>query len=124
MAFMPAVIVAAGIAVLSLTEANQIPSVHVNDKLMHGVMYLFLAGALMGAFVYIGRTRTSYYLLTCALATLYGAMMELLQRFCTLTRSGDITDLLADFLGTLVGICIVFAITSLLKKSKHQQSRL
>jgi len=111
MAFIPAVIVAAGIAVLSLTEASHMPSVQLNDKLVHGVMYLALAGALMGGFAYIGRTRAGYYVLTCASATLYGGLMEALQRFCTLTRSGTMDDLLADFLGALIGVMIVFVFT-------------
>lgn len=83
------------------------PSVQVNDKLVHGVMYLTLASTLMSAFVYIGRTRVWYYLLTCAVATLYGGVMEALQRFCTLTRSGNMGDLLADLAGAIAGVVIV-----------------
>lgn len=117
MAFVPAVVVAAGIAVLSLTEASHMPSVAVNDKLVHGVMYLALAGTLMGAFACIKRTRIGYYMLTCVVATLYGGVMELLQRFCTLTRSGDMADLLADFIGALVGVSIVALFE--ISKSRH-----
>lgn len=104
---MPAVIVAAGIAVLSLTEASHMPTVQVNDKLVHGVMYLALAVSLMGGFAYIGRTRPGHYIGACALATLYGAVMEVLQRICTLTRSGEMADLLADFLGAVTGVALV-----------------
>ena len=107
MAFMPAAIVAAGIAVLSLTEASEMPSVQLNDKLVHGVMYLVLAIALMSGFMYVKRARKTFYILTCVITTLYGALMELLQHWCTLTRSADIIDLLADFIGALVGILIV-----------------
>ncbi len=110
MAFMPAVLVAAGIAVLSLAESSHMPSAQVNDKLVHGVMYLVLSGALMGAFAYTGRTRTRYYITTCALATLYGGLMELLQQYCTLTRSAEWTDWLADFLGAAAGTGIVLLI--------------
>ena len=107
MAFIPAVLVAAGIAVLSLTEASRMPSVQVSDKLVHGVMYCALECALMGAFVYIRRTRVLCYLSTCVAATFYGALMEALQRFCTLTRSGSMGDLLADGAGALIGAAVV-----------------
>ena len=92
------------------------PSVQVSDKLVHGVMYLVLSGALMGGFAYIGRSRIGYYILTCVLATSYGALMEILQRFCTLTRSGEMADLYADAIGALIGVAIV-ALLSVLCQS-------
>lgn len=107
MAFMPAVVLAAGIAVLSLTEASQMPSVQVNDKLVHALMYALLSASLMGAWVYTRRTRVLYYIGACVGATAYGALMELLQTCCTLTRSGDGMDVLADFAGALVGVLIM-----------------
>ena len=69
---MPAVLLTAGIAILSLTESTHMPAVSVSDKLMHGVMYLLL-----------------------------------LQYACTLTRSGEWIDLLADFLGALIGVLLM-----------------
>ena len=54
------------------------------------------------------------YLYVCALVSLYGGLMELLQHYCTLTRSGEWIDLLADFIGALIGVVLVFVI----KKSK------
>ena len=50
------------------------------------------------------------YLYVCALVSLYGGLMELLQHYCTLTRSGDWLDLLADILGALIGVLLVFVI--------------
>jgi VanZ family protein len=120
MAFMPAVVMAAGIAILSLTEANHMPSLQVSDKLVHGAMYCALATALMGGYVYTGRTRKRYYILACAASTLYGGLMEALQRFCTLTRSGSMDDLIADFVGAVIGITIVaFAV---IVQSHHRES--
>ena len=107
MAYMPAVVVAAGIAVLSLTEASHMPSVQLNDKLVHGVMYGLLASCWMAALVYNGRVRVPYYVFTCVCATAYGALMEVLQRYCTLTRSGEMADLFADFAGALIGVTLV-----------------
>ena len=108
LSFMPAVLVAAGIAVLSLWEQPAVPmKIVLNDKLVHGVMYAVLAISLMAAFVFIGRTRAKHYVLVCAYATLYGLLMEALQRFCTFSRSGEMADLIADFIGALIGIVLV-----------------
>ena len=49
----------------------------------------------------------------CVSVTAYGGLMEILQRFCTLTRSGEMADLYADFLGAVIGVIIVFVITLL-----------
>ena len=72
------------------------PAVSVSDKLMHGVMYLLLAISWM-----IPVRRPVW---VCVAVTLYGALLELLQYACTLTRSGEWLDLLADFLGALIGV--------------------
>lgn len=50
------------------------------------------------------------YIYVCALVSLYGGLMELLQHYCTLTRSGEWIDLLADFIGALIGVVLVFVI--------------
>ena len=117
MAFLPAVLVAAGIAILSLAEAGAMPSVRISDKLLHGVMYCALAASLMGAFVYVGRARWTYCLLAWTGAAAYGALMEVLQRFCTLTRSGEMADLYADMIGALIGILCVVIFTTLRKNN-------
>ena len=93
---MPAVLLTAGIAILSLTESTHMPAVSVSDKLMHGVMYLLLAISWM-----IPVRRPVW---VCLAVTLYGGLLELLQYACTLTRSGEWLDLFADFLGALIGV--------------------
>ena len=108
MSFVPAVLVTSGIVVLSLTESTHMPSVSVNDKLVHGLMYAVLAVAWLIPMMLRTRLRVLTYLYVCVGTTLYGALMEALQRYCTLTRSGDMADLLAEFIGAVVGIIIVF----------------
>ena len=107
MSFVPAVLVTAGIAVLSLTESTHMPSVSVNDKLVHGVMYAVLAVAWLVPIGLRTRLRVRTYLYVCVGATLYGLLMEVLQRFCTMTRSGNMADLLADFIGAITGVALV-----------------
>ena len=111
-AYVPAVLVTAGIAVLSLWENPQVPhAMQMSDKLAHGLLYTVLAVAWMAPLAKNGcRIGTA-----CALwaaVTAYGGLMELLQHYCTRTRSGDWADLCADAVGALAGVIIVF----LLKK--------
>ena len=75
------------------------PAVSVSDKLMHGVMYLLLAVSWM-----IPVRRPVW---VCVAVTLYGGLLELLQHTCTLTRSGEWFDLLADFIGALIGVLLM-----------------
>lgn len=107
MMFLPAVLLTAGIAVLSLTESNHMPSVQMSDKIVHGLMYALLALAWLAPLLRISRTRVIPYICVVFSVTVYGALMEILQRFCTLTRSGEMADLLADFLGALLGVILV-----------------
>ncbi len=108
MAFVPAALVAAGIAVLSLIEQPTVtPPIPVNDKFAHGLMYAVLAVALLIPLFRLPVKRYKSILLTVFATTAYGLLMEALQRFCTLTRSGSMTDLLADLVGALVGVTIV-----------------
>lgn len=108
MAFIPAALVAAGIAVLSLIEQPTVVTpIPVNDKLAHGLMYAALAVTLL---VPLFRLPVNHYksiFLTVFATTAYGLLMEALQRYCTLTRSGNMADLMADLVGALIGVTIV-----------------
>lgn len=119
--YIPAFLIAVGIAVLSLWEQPQEPPAFaINDKLVHGVLYAMLAISMIAAVGRDARTRVRTYLYVCALATSYGALMEILQRFCTLTRSGEMADLYADAIGAIIGVLLVgiFEIT----RSRHLES--
>ena len=107
--FIPAVLTAIVIAIASLWETPQMPqAITVSDKLAHGVLYAVLAISMMAGVRRDARMRVRTYLYVCALATSYGALMEILQRFCTMTRSGEMADLYADAIGALGGVVIVF----------------
>jgi len=117
MTFLPAVVVTVGIAVLSLTEAAHMPSVQMSDKIAHGLMYAVLAAAWLWPLLRSSHARVIPYISVVAAVTAYGALMEILQRFCTLTRTGTMDDLLADFLGALAGTALV-ALCLLIKNYK------
>ena len=107
MVFLPAALIAAGIAVLSLTESTHMPSVALSDKVLHGLSYALLSAALMGALVYNRHARIRTYLYVCLATTAYGILMEALQRFCTLTRTGEMADVYADCLGAIIGVLLI-----------------
>ena len=108
MNYIPAVCITVGIAIMSLTESSYMPSVSLNDKVIHALLYAVLAAAWWLAikhpvWIIVG-------------VTLYGALLELLQHYCTLTRSGEMADFLADFIGALIGVGII-----MLSKWLHEQ---
>ena len=112
MAFMPAVILTAGIAVISLWENPQVPrELATSDKLMHGLMYTFLAIAWMAAIaksqIINLKSQIKYSVIVCLSITVFGALLELLQHYCTVTRSGEMMDILADFIGALIGVLLI-----------------
>lgn len=108
-AWLPAVLVAAGIAMLSLTEHPDTflpPSA--SDKVMHGVAYFVLAVTLYWALRSCRKTwLNGIYAFVGSAA--YGLLMEVLQRYCTVSRTGELSDLVADMGGALLGviICII-----------------
>lgn len=93
-------------------------TIQVSDKLMHGISYALLSCTLMAGLVANHSSRITHYLLACICATLYGALMEVLQRFCTLSRSGEMADLLADIIGTVIGV-IIIALWRTLSTTSH-----
>jgi len=123
--FIPAVLTAIVIAIASLMENPEMPqAITVSDKLAHGVLYAVLAISMMAGVRRDARMRVRTYLYVCALATSYGALMEILQRYCTLTRSGEMADLYADAIGALIGIILfgIFEVTRsrYLDRSNHE----
>ena len=108
---MPAVLITAGVAVVSLWENPHMePAIRVSDKLIHGLMYTILTISWLLPLV---RTRDAHALLiysgVCLSVTAYGGLIDLLQHYCTSTRTGDLADLLADFIGALIGILLIAA---------------
>lgn len=107
--FIPAALLTAGIAVISLWEAPQLPPdvMSLGDKVLHGIMYVILAMAWMIPVAHFLPHHPAPYIYVCLAVTAYGMLMEVLQRFCTLTRSGEMEDVYADFVGAMVGVLII-----------------
>lgn len=122
MAFIPAVVLTVGIAVLSLWERPYLPPpvLSLGDKVLHGLMYTVLAAAWMmpviNAKLKIKNSKLRIALWVVLGVTAYGALMEVLQRYCTMTRSGEIADVIADFVGAIVGVALVVLVHVLLRR--------
>lgn len=120
--YMPAVLLTVGIAVISLWEAPQLPPpvMSLGDKVLHGLMYTVLAVSWMVPVSHDCPKRVMPYVYVCLAVTFYGAIMEALQRFCTLTRSGEMADVYANFIGATVGVLAVGLVTIAIRKYHRQ----
>ncbi len=108
--YMPAVLMAAGIAIVSLWENPQAPLIEeIGDKTIHAVIYAVFALTLMFGAMYNRHTGGCSYLIIGFIAASYGALMEFLQAFCTLTRSGDWRDEIFNIIGVIIGLAAAYA---------------
>ena len=106
--FIPAALLTVGIAIVSLWEQPNMPvMLSAKDKLLRGAMYALLAITWMLPVRRRFPSRIMPYAYVWMAITFYGAVMEALQRFCTLTRPGEMADLYADAIGALIGVLIV-----------------
>ena len=106
--YIPAVFLTVGVVMVSLWENPQLPpAIGESDKLMHALMYALLAVAWIIPVKQCLRASAWPYIFMWLGVTLFGALMEILQHWCTRTRSGDWADVLADAIGALLGIAVV-----------------
>ena len=82
-------------------------AMHTSDKVLHGAMYALLAAVWIVPLVLHVSGRVKTFLYVWAGTVLFGILMEVLQRYCTLTRSGEIADVYADAIGALLGLGLV-----------------
>ena len=118
MVFLPAVVLTAGVAILSLMESPYVPqALSAKDKLIHGAMYMLLAISWMAPVCRRLPSRIMPYIGVWTGVVLYGALMEILQRFCTLTRSGEMADFYADAIGAILGLGLVALLSFIINRS-------
>lgn len=105
------------IAVLSLLEAPYVTAAQqFSDKLLHSLGYLVLAITAIWAIADQPLHQVWKYLIAWLYVTVYGGIIELLQAFCTRTRTGDWLDWLADMLGAMVGLLFVFIVSKIMPR--------
>lgn len=103
--YLPALLLAIAIAWASLWDNSSMLPISVgNDKLVHVLMYAGLSLSLMIGLGAKGYDRWGSNFLVWGVASLYGGVLELLQVYCTVSRTGDWLDWLCDVVGAVVGI--------------------
>lgn len=89
------------------------------DKAVHFFIFMLMAMATAHDFVFRKKENVlnvnALLLYAVALPTVYGGVIELIQQYCTVSRTGDWLDLAADFLGAAV--YAVFAVAYNRKKN-------
>lgn len=93
-----------GVYALIFREGNQLgiqPFPHF-DKFVH--LFLFLVQTWLLAKVWLQQGRCPPYLFLVMFGLFYAISSELVQHFWTLTRQGDIWDIVADMFGVIIGL--------------------
>ncbi|MGZ8984608.1 MAG: VanZ family protein [Methylophilus sp.] len=99
----------AAIAVMAIIPSADIPKIfHFWDKVQHALAFTILS--LTGSLAYPRNTKAVLIGLI-----LYGASIEVIQKYFTSTHISDVSDLLADSLGIMIGIAIYLIIRKFTK---------
>lgn len=116
-AYLPALIVAVGIAVVSLIEQpDRMMVIRASDKVLHGVLYAVWTVTLIAGAIYDGYRRWTAYASVLGIVALYGGLIEVLQACCTQTRSGDWVDWVADIMGAIAGLIVVYLVLRIARR--------
>lgn len=96
---------------LCLIRASDIPSVTVPyvDKCVHAVFHFVFSlwWFLVLTFYFKSLSLTKKIVLVFLMSLSFGIMIELFQTYFTVTRNGDVVDVLANTTGCLLGILAI-----------------
>ena len=109
--FLPATIWLLVILFLSGYPGDKVPKISVwqFDKLVHSIMYAALTFFLLLAFTSqykLPHKRYSLVIQLVCFAVFYGGLMEILQQYIFINRSGSWLDFIANTFGAFLGIFI------------------
>ena len=108
-----AILITAGILFLSLIRVNNMPQLDVKsiDKYYHLVAYFFLT---LSWLVYFNtkykKLKNNYLILIILILTIFGIVVEVLQRIITDYRLFDYQDMIANTIGVLFATSLFLAI--------------
>jgi VanZ family protein len=105
------------ITILSLVsfEKNTITAIQNSDKVVHFTFYFILTFLLLR--IVNGNMRFKY-LIVIALSFFYGIIIELIQKYFTLTRNGDFYDAIANLSGIIFAVLLNYFIIEKFSSSK------
>ena len=108
------IVVCIGILYVSLVRTPEVGIYTFSgaDKLVHMLMYIFLAAMLTWESLTKKANSLRLWLTAILFPIFYGLAIELIQHFCLSYRTGDIWDVVANSVGVLVGFRLVIVISS------------
>lgn len=96
------------ISIKTSTDANQLGMLnHILRKFGHGIMYFVLAMLTVNAFLRTGIKGFKLHAYSFVFCVIYAITDEMHQLFVP-GRGGQVTDVLIDSIGIIIGISIVF----------------
>ncbi|MBT8762800.1 VanZ family protein [Desulfohalobiaceae bacterium Ax17] len=102
----------------SLTPLDISLDVRHGDKLLHGLAYFFMAMLYPWPLVRHGRVFIFVVL------TILGSFIELLQSVLPVNRTGDIKDILANSLGIILGLLVLWIFQTTAYKEKYSNNKI
>ncbi|MDR0680572.1 MAG: VanZ family protein [Dysgonamonadaceae bacterium] len=111
------------ILVLCFISTKPLPKVPISnfDKMVHLIMFLGLSGVVFFDNTLYLKNRISYWRIVFGsflFPTLFSGLVELMQEYFPIDRTGDWMDFLFDAIGSFIGLAICMTINTWLKKSK------
>ncbi|MBN2444239.1 MAG: VanZ family protein [Spirochaetales bacterium] len=109
------ILIALTILILSLIPVPPQPEfLKLSDKLNHLIAYCLLSCCFILAFKSNKTHGVRLFLITMSCCTLYGCIIEFLQSFTN--RTPEFWDIMADFIGSIIGIFVAGIILCIKKK--------
>lgn len=98
------------VLVLCLIQLDGAPKVDVDnfDKYVHTFFHFVFTMLWYLYFRLQFKKKNKYkpFIVSFVLSVLFGVLIEILQQCCTLSRSGDVLDVLANMMGTIFAISL------------------
>jgi len=96
------------ILILSFSSPENLPSVSIIgiDKFAHLAVYFVLSFLACFGFVKYGYSLKNTMILSLLIASSFGIMVEFAQKYFFSSRSFEELDIIANIIGTILGICI------------------
>lgn len=115
LAFLPAITWFIISAVLLALPGNNLPhndifNIPYFDKYVHFIMFLMLTSLFSYPFCFINENEVvtnAWFTRIAMWSIIYGVLMEFVQKYLVYGRSFDITDIVFDTIGSLVGFVII-----------------
>jgi len=107
-----AIIYTIALTFISLVEKVSLSKINIsfNDKIAHFLAYFILA-SLWTIYISFKLNKSSLkqvFLLIIPLGFFYGIIIEVLQKQITETRNADVFDAIANFIGLVVGVLLIW----------------